>query len=256
MSQCRRPSPDLSYLKVAAEQTARLKSQSLEALGLRPGAVVLDVGCGPGSDVHALAATKTCRAVGVDIDPRMLAAARMATAPGTSAAFVCADAAGLPFPDTTFDAVRSERMLQHLPDPARAVREMARVTRPEGRLVLIETDWASLTIEGTGDPETEQLLIALLIQHGAASPRAGKDLPIYAAAAPAEILTVSSTTFTTGDAGLLRLMAHLDVAENAARAAGLLDASDLAAWRSRLTSASRSRTLSCSLTLTMVVASR
>jgi hypothetical protein len=54
----------------------------------------------------------------------------------------------------------------------------------------------------------------------------------------------------------LRLIAHLDVAENAAKAAGLLDASGLAAWRSRLISASRSGTLSCSLTLTMLVASR
>jgi ubiquinone/menaquinone biosynthesis C-methylase UbiE len=256
MSQCRRSKADLTYLKVAAEHTARLKSQSLEALGLHPGAVVLDVGCGPGSDIHALAATGTCRPVGVDVDPRLLAAARMAAVPGQSAVFVCADATGLPFPGSSFDAVRSERMLQHLPDPVRAVREMVRVTRPGGRLVLIDTDWTSLTIEGTGDPATEQLLLALMIGHATASPRAGKDLPIYAAAASAEVLAVSPTTFTTSDAGLLRLITPLDMAENAARAVGLLDASGVAAWRSRLASASRSQSLICSLTLTMVVASR
>jgi SAM-dependent methyltransferase len=203
-----------------------------------------------------VAATNTCRAVGVDIDPRMLATARSTTAPDTSAAFICADATGLPFPDSAFDAVRSERMLQHLPDPARAVCEMARVTRPGGRLVLIDTNWASLTIDGTGDPATEQLLTEFLIQQVAASPTAGRDLPVYAVRANLQILQVSPTTFTTGDAALLRLIAHLDVAEDAALAAGLLDAAGLAAWRSRLASATRRCTLSCSLTLTMVLAVR
>jgi ubiquinone/menaquinone biosynthesis C-methylase UbiE len=256
VSDCRRPLADPSYLQVAAEHAARLKSQSRDALGLLPGAAVLDVGCGLGSDVQAMAASSTCRAVGVDTDPRMLAAARSATAPDTSVAFICANATRLPFPDGAFDAVRSERMLQHLSDPARAVCEMARVTRPGGRLVLIDTDWSSLTIDGTGDPATEQLLTEFLTQQAAASPTAGKDLPDYAARANLQVLRVFPTAFTTGNAALLRLIAFLDVAEDAALAAGQLDAVGLAAWRSRLASASHRGSLSCSLTLTMVIAVR
>lgn len=146
MGRFRGPLPDVRYLQAAAEHVADLKSQSLDALGLVPGAAVLDVGCGPGGDVQALAAAKAYRVVGVDICRPMLGAAR--TDGATSAAFICADAIRLPFSDSTFDAVRSERMLQHLPDPASAVTEMVRVTHPGGRLVLIDTDWASLTIEG------------------------------------------------------------------------------------------------------------
>jgi len=252
----RRPPADVGYLQVAAEHAADLKSQSLDALGLFPGATVLDVGCGPGGDIHALAATKTYRVVGVDIDLPMLGAARTGTAPGTSAAFICADATRLPFSGSTFDAVRSERMLQHLPDPASAVTEMTRVTRPGGRLVLIDTDWESLTIEGTGAPATAQLLRGVLLQQIGVSLTAGSDLPAYAARDNLEILTVSHTTLTTGDAALLRLITHLDMAENIASATGLLDETGLTAWRSSLTTASRNGTLRCSLTLVMMLAVR
>ena len=247
---------DVSYLQAAAEHAADLKSQSLDALGLSPGATVLDVGCGPGRDVNVLAAARTYRVVGVDIDLPMLGAARMGTAPGTNATFICADATRLPFSDSTFDAVRSERMLQHLPDPASAVTEMTRVTRPGGRLVLIDTDWESLTIEGTGAPATEQLLRDVLLRQIAVSLTAGSDLPAYAAADSLEILKVSHTTLTTGDAALLRLITHLDRAENFALATGLLDETSLAAWRGSLASASRHGTLRCSLTLVMLLAVR
>lgn len=171
-------------------------------------------------------------------------------------AFICANATQLPFSDSAFDAVRSERTLQHLTDPARAAREMARVTRPGGGLVLIDTDWSSLTIDGTGDPATEQLLTEFLTHQAAASPTAGKDLPIYAAQANLQVLRVFPTAFTTGDAALLRLIAFLDLAEDAALATGQLDAAGLDAWRNRLAAASDHGNLSWSLALTMVIAVR
>jgi ubiquinone/menaquinone biosynthesis C-methylase UbiE len=215
---------------------------------------VLDVGCGPGGDVQALLTAKTCRVVGVDLDLPMLHAARTHVA--RSATFICADAARLPFSDSTFDAVRSERMLQHLRDPVSAVTEMARVTRPGGRLVLIDTDWASLTIEGSGAPATEQLLTDILLQQVAESPTAGRDLPTYAARDELQILEISHTTFTTGDAAFARLITHLDMAEDTALATGLLDEPGLVNWRGCLSTASRDGPLRCSLTLVMMLAVR
>ena len=75
MGQFRGPLTDVRYLQAAAEHVADLKSQSLDALGLVPGATVLDVGCGPGADVQALAAAKAYRVVGVDICLPLLGAA-------------------------------------------------------------------------------------------------------------------------------------------------------------------------------------
>src|SRR5215831_12642795 len=130
MMRQRRQLADVGYLQVAAEHAASLKSQSLDALGLFPGATVLDVGCGPGTDIHALAAAKAYRVVGVDIDLPMRGAARMGTAPGTSATFICAEAWRLLVMDMIVVAVRSEGMLQNDADPAGAVFEATRVIRP------------------------------------------------------------------------------------------------------------------------------
>ena len=112
-----------------------------DAAGLGPGQRVLDVGCGTG--VHARAAARrvapTGRVVGVDRNDGMLAVAADSTEPvhwrrGTAEA--------LPFPDASFDRIVSGFVLMFLPDPARALAEMARVLTPGGRLTV--TTWTSL----------------------------------------------------------------------------------------------------------------
>jgi SAM-dependent methyltransferase len=111
---------------------------TLQALGLGVGQRVLDVGCGSG---HALqAAAELVGSSGLVVG--ITAAATMATAAqarlaGHPTARVClADAQHLPFANGVFDGCRAARVLQHLPDPAGALAEMARVTRPGG-LVLV-----------------------------------------------------------------------------------------------------------------------
>jgi SAM-dependent methyltransferase len=58
------------------------------------------------------------------------------------------DVQALDLPDDSLDGVWCERVLQHLPDPDAAVAEFARVTRPGGRVCLIDTDWESLAFDG------------------------------------------------------------------------------------------------------------
>ena len=110
---------------------------------LTPGQSVLDVGCGTGT--QAIAAkwkVGTQGAVyGVDASPQMLARARSkARKAGLEVSFLEAPAQKLPFPDGRFDAVLNTLMLHHLPRTSReqCVREMRRVLRPGGRLVIVE----------------------------------------------------------------------------------------------------------------------
>jgi ubiquinone/menaquinone biosynthesis C-methylase UbiE len=77
--------------------------------------------------------------------------AAAARADGGPVRYEVGDVTALAYPDGRFDAVRSERVLQHVPEPDRAVAELARVTRSGGRVCLIDTDWESLAFDGLPD---------------------------------------------------------------------------------------------------------
>lgn len=113
---------------------------------LQPGQRMLDVGCGVGISARYFADKLGLNVTGVDLRPAMIERAR-ANCDGSPAAvkpdFRVADAESLPFDDETFDAVVCESVLAFVPDRARALRELIRVTRPGGWVGFTEAFWAS-----------------------------------------------------------------------------------------------------------------
>ena len=119
----------------------------LELVGAAGGRRILDVGCGDAMLLTVLAG-KGAVATGVDASPAMLSAGRArAKAAGLDITFVEGDAGALPFADATFDTVTAVTVLCFVPDAEHAVREIARVLRPGGRLVIGElgrySPWAA-----------------------------------------------------------------------------------------------------------------
>jgi len=113
-------------------------SETLRRLPLAPNARILDVGCGTGVLLSAIQANyPTVSFVGADLTESMLrvAAARFPAPPPLAVA----DVAHLPFRASSFDAVVSTSAFHYWPDPRNALREIARVLRPRGNLVI--TDW-------------------------------------------------------------------------------------------------------------------
>jgi ubiquinone/menaquinone biosynthesis C-methylase UbiE len=150
------------------------KAAMVDALALRGGASVIDVGCGTGDDARELARLvgPEGRAVGVDASETMIAEARRRVqGSGLQVEFEVSDARHLPFADDTFDACRTERMLAHVPDPRAVLAEMARVTRPGGRVCALDIDLDSAGLE---DPVALALLESMV--HQVRNPYIGRDL--------------------------------------------------------------------------------
>ena len=122
----------------------RLQPAVLAALEPLPFSVLLDVGCGTGRLLEAVAAARPgLRLLGIDLSPEMLAVARERLGGATRAAGVAvdlhvADAEHLPFADGTAEVVTCVDSFHHYPDPAAALAEMHRVTRSGGALVIGE----------------------------------------------------------------------------------------------------------------------
>ncbi|MDI3315321.1 MAG: methyltransferase domain-containing protein [Mycobacterium sp.] len=102
----------------------------LRALGPVSGRRIADIGCGTGR-LGALLASRDAQVIGIDVDAAMLAVAALRL-PGR---LVRADAMALPLRDASVDAAVSVATLEFTADPAQALAEMARITRPGGRLV-------------------------------------------------------------------------------------------------------------------------
>lgn len=112
--------------------TAPAQRVVADALGLREGMRVLDVGCGAGR-FCALASERGARVSGIDGAAAMIGIAS-ATAPGAD--LCVGPMERLPWPEATFDAVTGFNSLQFADDPVVALREWARVTRPGGAIAI------------------------------------------------------------------------------------------------------------------------
>ena len=137
------------------DATRRLRAWERERLCIAVGQRLLDVGCGFGDAALGLAGDlgSNGEVVGVDVSAEMVAGARSrARSARCAVRFAVGTALELSEPEGSFDVVRSERTLQWLADPQRAVTEMVRMLKPGGRLSLIDTDWSSFTLD-VGDEE-------------------------------------------------------------------------------------------------------
>ena len=117
-----------------------LLTVDLARLDVRPGQRLLDAGCGEGRHCFG-ALERGARVVGLDLDRESL---RRGSGPlrararelGGSGAMLHGDAFRLPFPDACFDRVICSEVMEHVHDFRGAARELARVTRPSGRIAV------------------------------------------------------------------------------------------------------------------------
>lgn len=142
----------IARLESRAKDTVftKLLDKYAAQLALPPSAQILEVGCGTGATARALARRRdfSGKVFGVDQSPLFIDAADKFARDESiidRVDFRVGDAHKLAFPATTFDAVIAHTLISHVTDPATVLREMVRVVRPGGMVVIFDGDYASLT---------------------------------------------------------------------------------------------------------------
>lgn len=108
----------------------------LRKLKLAEGMRFLDVGCAAGPLIDSLATNTGAKGVGIDISPASISAQLLRRGNRDSFDAIVGSGTELPFPDETFDAVVSTDLLEHVDRPEQFHKEVARVTKPGGRILV------------------------------------------------------------------------------------------------------------------------
>jgi ubiquinone/menaquinone biosynthesis C-methylase UbiE len=245
------------YLKAAAELLRSFKQRTYERMQVHSGDSVLDVGCGSGADTIPLwqLVGKDGHVVGLDYDHKMLTRASV-NAVGAkvekSLFHICADANNLPLESNSFDSCRSERLFQHLQDPGLAMAEMLRVTKPGGRVVVLDTDHGTWSVD-TPYKDIERRITRFKADHFGHNGYAGRQLYRLFRNAGLKEITCEIVSGYFTDYGLVRFMFLLDEVEPAALKAGVINENELALWRTSLESAARQGSFFCSESMILAV---
>jgi len=237
---------DPPYLDAMAELIKQNKQRTYTWMHIQPGHSVLDVGCGPGIDTIALAELvgPTGHVVGVDVDTAMIAEAdRRAEQAGFSGwcRHQQGNAISLHLETSTFDSCRSERLFQHVHNPAGVLLEMARVTKPGGWVVILDADHGTWSIN-TAEVDIERRLTRVLAERIVINGYAGRQLYGLFKRQQFIDINVEIRPLYFTDYAQFRYGTQMDIIECEALAAGLVTEEELKRWQQNLEAAETTRT--------------
>jgi SAM-dependent methyltransferase len=178
-------------------------------------------------------AAVTGQAVGLDFSRGLVEEARRRTTTDEAVTFKVGDVLELPFANGAFAGVRTERVLQHVRDPALALTQMTRVAKPGAAVVAIEPDWDTLTVDG--EPFEVSMAVCRRWADSIRNPRVGRDLPGLMADAGLERVEARADTSVIASLAFAARQFALQEIARAAAEAGDVPGDDAERWLFDLT---------------------
>ena len=247
---------NIEYLDEAGHFFSVIKQKSYKKMQIDSANCVLDVGCGPGIDAIDMGkiVSPEGRVFGIDHNNEMLKqAAKRTSASGMSdfVKFLQCDVSHLPFESNFFDSCRGERVFMHLHNPQTALSEIHRVTKPGGKIVVVETDWGSLSIDCQAYA-TEQLLAKYRIEKILINGYSGRSL--YRLFKQNHFTDIEIEVFPlfTNSLDTFYSLSVQEIIENQALADNIIGPTELEEWRSELRRSAAEETFFCCLNIIMV----
>jgi len=215
----------------------RLKARSHDLLLPRHGVQLLDLGCGTGDDVRALATRVgvSGRVVGVDASEVMIKEARRRWRSEDSdlpIEFLVAKGHSTGLSSNSFDGCRAERLLVHLENPVSTLSEMVRLVKTGAPIVILDSDWETLVIDSQ-DRVVTRKLIHFFCDIGK-SRWIGRQLRGLLVAAGLRDTSVSAETMTITDLTLADRIFKLRETTEQATAFGVLTTIEAHRWLGEL----------------------
>ena len=165
---------NIDYLKDTNQILKNLKEYSYRPFTTINNGTIIDLGCGMGQDVINMAGILDdgVKIVGIDHDPEMLDQVKLSNKKKPNIDFICSEANKIPFGDEAISGIRSERLVQHLVNPEKMFLEIYRVLKKDHPLLIVETDWLSLSFYNEYVPIEKKInnyLIEEKVNNGLAS---------------------------------------------------------------------------------------
>ena len=244
------------YLRLLESQLIEMKRKSYALMQIEQGHTVLDVGCGPGTDTIHLAhlVGQSGRVVGLDYDNEMIAKANQRALEEGVHGWVKheqGDATSLLFSNATFDSCRSERLFQHLIYPERALFEMARVTKSNGWVAVLDTDWGTLSINSS-DAELERRIVQATNEICFNNGFSGRRLLRLFRLQGLTDISIETLPYQVTDYSLGREVLVLERREAEVLSAGVVSQEELNRWHSDLDQMDREKSFFASLNLVLI----
>ena len=246
----------INYLEQAALFFAPIKHNSIKAMEILPAQHVIDIGCGTGRDAIEMGklVTSEGKVYGIDHDQNMIDEAEKNVKHQGMSQIISlhqGDVINLPFERDFLDSCRSERMFMHLNDPDPAFAEISRVTKPGGRIVIVDTDWPSLSID-TPLIKTERLLNNFRIKKVITNAFAGRGLYRLFKLHRLTDIEIDIFPLYTSNLELFYFLSAQEAVEQKALQDKEIDQQQLDQWRLSLQQASADGTFFSSINIVMV----